>query len=78
MNGIIRLLPGGQMALRISAIGRCNRQIVIIVDMAERASHIRMTIGKQETGRAVIKLGVRPIVKRMATRAVRRGKRRTR
>lgn len=74
MHGIICLLPRRQMALRIAAIARRDRQIVVIVDMANRASHIRMAIGQEESSRAVIELGVQPIVKRMAARAVRGGK----
>jgi len=50
MDGVCGLLPSDQMALRIPAIGRSNRQIVVIVDMAERASHIRVAIGQEKTG----------------------------
>jgi len=64
MDGIGRRLPGRQMALRISAIGRSNRQIVVVVDVAERAGHIGVPGGKREPGRAVIKRGVQPIVER--------------
>ena len=74
MDGIGGRLPGGQMALRISAIGRRDRQIVVVVDVAERASHIRVAVGQQETRRVVIELGVQPVVKGMATRAIRSGK----
>jgi len=74
MGGIVGLLPGRQMALRVPAIGGGNRQIVVVVDVAEGASHIRVSIGEQESSRAVIELGVQPIVKRMAARAVRGGK----
>ena len=35
VDGIVRLLPGSQMALRIAAIGGGNRQIVIVIDVAE-------------------------------------------
>jgi hypothetical protein len=70
MNGVRGLLPGSQMASGISAIGRGDRQIVVVVDMAERASHVRVAVGEQEAGGAVVELGVRPVVKRMARRAV--------
>lgn len=43
--------------------------------MTKGAGHIRVAIGQQETGRAVVELGVQPIVKGMAARAVRRCKR---
>ena len=50
------------MASGISTIGRSDRQIVIVVDMAESASHIRVAAGQRETGRAVVEFGVQPIV----------------
>jgi len=62
VRGIVGLPPGGQMALRIAAVGRSDRQIVIVVDMAERASHIGMAIGEQKSGRTVIELCVQPII----------------
>ncbi len=78
MHRIRRRLPGRQMASRISAIVRRDRQIVIVVDVAQRAGHIRVPVRQQKSRRAVVELGVRPIVKRMARRAVRRRKRRSR
>ena len=67
MRGIVGLLPGGQVALRIAAVGRSDRQIVIVADMAERARHIGMAIGEQKPGRTVIELCIQPIVERMAS-----------
>jgi len=43
--------------------------------MAKRASHIRMAIGQQETRRAVIEIGIRPGIERVASGAIRSGKR---
>ena len=37
MRRIVGLLPGRQMASRVAAVGRCNRQRVVIVDVARRA-----------------------------------------
>jgi hypothetical protein len=71
MDRIIGLLPGGQMASGISAIGRSDRQIIVIVYMTKGAGHVRVAIGQQKTGRAVVELGVEPVVKGMAARAVR-------
>ena len=48
VHRIVRLLPGGQVALRISAIGGRNRQIVIVVDVARSAGHVGMSSGQQE------------------------------
>ena len=50
MYWIIGLLPGRQVALRIAAIGGCDRQIVVVVDMAERTSDIGVAIRELETG----------------------------
>jgi hypothetical protein len=75
VHGIIGLLPGGQMAFRVAAIGRDDRQIIVIVNMTLSAGHIGVAVGKQESCRAVVELGVQPIVKRMAGRAIRSGKR---
>ena len=36
---IIRSLPGRQVTLGISAVRRCNRKAVVVVDMTRRASH---------------------------------------
>jgi hypothetical protein len=63
------------MASGISAIGRGDRQIVVVIHMAKSAGHVRVAIGQQKTGRAVVELGVQPGVKSMATRAVRSCKR---
>jgi hypothetical protein len=66
VDGIGGRLPGRQMASGISAIVWSDRQIVVVVDVAERAGNIRMAIGQQEPGRAVVEFGVQPGVKRMA------------
>ena len=45
VHWIIRLLPGRQMATRVSAIGRRDRQRIIVVDVAQIAGHIGVPIG---------------------------------
>ena len=72
--GIVGLLPGGQMALRVSAIRGGDGQTIVIVDMTKSAGHIRMAVSQHEPGCAVVELGVQPIVKRMAGCAIRGGK----
>ena len=72
MDGICGVLPSHQMALRVPAIGRSNRQIIVVTNMTEGAGHIRMAIGQQEPGRTMVELGVQPIVKRMTGFASRR------
>jgi len=78
MHRIRGRLPGRQMASRIPAIVRRDRQIIIVVDVAQRAGHIRVPVRQQKSRRAVVELGVRPIIKRVARRAVRRRKCRSR
>jgi hypothetical protein len=63
------------MALRIPAVRGCDSQTIVVVDMAERASHIRVPAGQQETCRTVVKLGIYPIIKEVASGAVCGGKR---
>lgn len=46
---IIRLLPLRQVALRISAVRRRDLKIVIVVDVAGSARHIRVAVGQQES-----------------------------
>jgi len=58
------------MASGISAIGGRNRQIVIIIDVAERAGHIGVSSGEQEPGRAVVEYGRRPTDCVVACRAL--------
>ena len=66
MHGVIRLLPRGQVALRVSAIGRRNRKRVVIVDVAQSASDGRVRVRKRESGGAVIKHSGGPGRNRMA------------
>jgi len=70
MNWARGLLPGSEMALRIAAIGGSDRQIVVVVDVAERAGHICVAIRQEEAGRAVVKIRVQPAVKIVAACAV--------
>ena len=44
MYGVCGCLPGGQMALRIAAIGWLDGQAVVAVDMAQSALHVGMPI----------------------------------
>lgn len=60
MRGIGSLLPGGQVALRVAAIGRGNLQVVIIVDMAGCAGNVGMPVAERETRGAVIKGSIQP------------------
>ena len=55
VNGIGGLLPSGEMATGVAAIGGSNLQIVIVVEMAGSAGHVGVTIGEEETRAAVVK-----------------------
>lgn len=78
VHRIIRLLPGGQVTLRIPAIGGGNRQVVIIVDVAGGAGHIRVARGQRKSGGVVIECRGGPADRCMARRAIRNGECRSR
>ena len=58
------------MASGISAIGRRDGQVVVVIDVAKSAGYIRVAIGQCEPRRAVVEFGVQPTVERMARRAI--------
>lgn len=72
VDGIVRLLPRRQMALRISATRWRDRQIVIVIDVAGRAGHVGVPGGERESRRAVIECCSCPTYGRVARRAIRR------
>ena len=76
MHGIVRLLPGRQVAAGIPAVRRSDIQAVVVVDMAGRAGrhlaavgHQRMRIRQREAERSVVKRAVRPFRDGMALSA---------
>jgi hypothetical protein len=70
VSRIVGLLPGGEMATGIAAIGGSNLQIVIAVDVAGGAGQIGVAVGKQEACGAVIEFGAEPTVKAVTRRAL--------
>lgn len=74
MCRVIRLLPLRQVALRVPAVRRRNLEIVIVVDVAGSARHIRVAVGQQESRRSVIEIRRVPALGRVAIGAVRNGK----
>ena len=56
MYGIVGLLPGGQVALGTSAIGRGNREIVIVIDMAASARNVGVASRERKASGTVIEL----------------------
>ena len=73
VHGIICPLPGRQMASGISAIGRRNRQSIVVVDVAQGALHTRMSVGQRESSRVVVEHSSRPGSNRVASGACRCG-----
>lgn len=71
MHRIIRLLPGRQVASRVSAIVRRNRQRIIVVNVAQIAGDVCVPIGQCESSRVVVKHSGRPRRDRVACRASR-------
>jgi len=75
---IVGLLPSGQVAARVPAIIWPNLQIVVVVDVARSAGHIRVPVRQQKARGAVIEFRSEPVVKIVATLAVARRKSRPR
>ena len=78
VHRIICRLPGRQMAGRVAAILRPDRQVVVVVDVARCAGHVGMSIGQQESCSGVVKGSRRPTHRVMARCAIREGEFRSR
>jgi len=66
------------MTSRVSAVGRRNRERVVVIDVAQPAGHVGMTVGQGEAGRIVIEYSGRPGRNRMACGASRSRRRKSR
>ena len=68
VRGIVRLLPGREMALGVAAIRGRDLQAVIATDVATRAGNIGVAVGKRKIDRrgGVIYGGAKPTVKVVA------------
>jgi len=71
MHRIIGLLPGRQVASRVPAIVRRDRQGIIVVDVAQIAGDVCVPIGQCESSRVVVKHSCCPRRDRVACRASR-------
>lgn len=60
MHRLVRILPVGQVALRVAALVRRYCQSVVVVNVALRALEIRVALGQRETRRAVVEGGASP------------------
>ena len=78
MNRVIGLLPRGQVAAGIAAVGRGNLQIVIVIDVALRAGDRGVRIRQRETSHRMIERNGGPRSGVVALRAIRCGESRTR
>ena len=65
------------MAARVSAIGRRNRQSIVVADVARSAGHVCMPIGEWKPCCVVVECRRRPTYRRMARCAVRKCKSRS-
>jgi hypothetical protein len=70
MGRIIGLLPRRQMTLRVSAIRRRDRQVVIVVDVAGGARNVGMPVREKESCRSVVKIRRVPAFCGVTIRAV--------
>ena len=70
VRGIVGLLPGGQVAAGVAAIGGSDLQVVVIVDVAIRTGNVGVAIGQQEAGGAVIEFSTQPAIKAVAALAI--------
>ena len=68
MHRIIRLLPGRQMASRVSAIVQRGRQVIVVTDVARSAGHGGMAIREWEPCYAVVERSPRPTHRRCMAR----------
>src|SRR3984893_13181920 len=69
------LLPLGEMAAGVAAIGRLDLQVVIVVDVAGSAGNVGVPVCQKKAGGAVIEFAVGPFGDGVAGGARRRGRR---
>ena len=70
MRRVVGLLPGGEVAASIAAIGGSDLEIVIVVDMATGARNVGVASGQQKACGGVIEFGAEPTVKTVASLAI--------
>lgn len=68
MIWICGLLPGGQMALGVSAVGGCDLQTVVAAHMTARTGNVSVPIRQREIDRrgGMVYGGAKPTVKLVA------------
>ena len=70
VNRVVSLLPGGEVASRVPAVRRSDLQIVVVVYVALRTSHRRVSVREREARDGVIERSGRPRRGVMALRAI--------
>lgn len=70
MDGVVSLLPSGEVAASVATIGGSDLEIVIVVEMATGARNVGVASGQQKACGAVIELGAEPAVKIVASLAI--------
>jgi len=78
VNGIRGLLPGGEVAAGVAAVGGRNLERVVPIDVALRAGHGGVLVSQRKTSSAVVELAVGPSGDGMAGGALRGSIRKTR
>lgn len=73
MRRSVGLLPSSEVATGVAAIGGSDLQAVVVVGVAGGAGDVGMSIGEQETRRAVIEFCIEKGVEGVATLAICRG-----
>ena len=74
-RGVRRIIGLGVLR-HVAILASARSQVVVVIDVARRARHVRVAVGQQEARRAVIKFRAQPAIKKMTPLAVARCERR--
>lgn len=67
---VVGLLPGGEVAARVAAVGGRDLKVVIVVDVARETGHVGVARGKQEACLGVVEFCAKPAIEIMAIGAL--------
>ena len=62
VHGVVRFLPCTQMATCVATIAQSNLQIVVVIDMTQRARNVSVAIGQRKPCRIVVEFRSHPTV----------------
>ena len=74
VRGVVGLLPGGEVAAGVAAVGGGNLKIVVVVDVATGTGDVGVARGERKTSDAMVKGGGSPRSGVVALRAIGDGK----